>query len=178
MQLLAISGSLRAVSTHHALIEAASLLAPPGVEVIAYRGLATLPHFNPDLDGEGATPPAPVAALREAIGRAGALLIVSPEYAHGIPGTLKNALDWLVSSVEFPGIATGAVNASLGSHHAQDALLEVLKTMSARVVAEAWVRIPVTDRRMDAARLAADPGIGEALRGVLAALAAGAREVR
>jgi Predicted flavoprotein len=102
MRILAISGSLRAKSSSTSLVEAARLLAPPGVTVTVYDGLGSLPHFNPDLDAEGSVPPAEVGQLRTQIGEADALIISTPEYAHGVPGSLKNALDWLVSSFEFP----------------------------------------------------------------------------
>ena len=72
-------------------------LAPKGMEVTIYEGLASLPHFNPDDDEEGTTPPPAVAALRALLGAADGILISTPEYAHGVPGSLKNALDWLVS---------------------------------------------------------------------------------
>lgn len=170
MRILAIAGSLRESSVNRSVIEAAQLLAPAGVEIVVYTGLATLPHFNPELDAEGAVPPRAVAELRSEIGRARGLLISSPEYAHGVPGSLKNALDWLVSSTAFPGMPVALVNASLSSHHAHDALVEILTTMSAEVVAEASIRIPVTDRTMDAARIAADPVFGPKLKGAVAAL--------
>src|SRR5438105_3807739 len=95
MQILGISGSLRRVSSNTALLRAASLLAPQGVEITLYDGLGDLPPFNPDL--EGAEPPS-VLDFRARIQEADGVLISSPEYAHGVPGVLKNALDWLVGS--------------------------------------------------------------------------------
>ncbi len=168
--LLAISGSLRAASSNSAVVAAARALAPPGLEVMIYDGLGDLPHFNPDLDTE--TPPAPVIELRRRVGEADALLISSPEYAHGIPGVMKNALDWLVSSLEFPGKPVGLVNASAGSTHAQAALEEVLRTMSAERVADACVTLPWTGAKPDLARMVEHPELSAILRGVLAALAA------
>src|SRR4029450_8065808 len=95
-RILAVSGSLRARSSNTAALAAASRVAPDGVLVQLYDGLATLPHFNPDHDEEGAEPPAPVAGLRTLIAGADGVLLSTPEYAHGLPGVLKNALDWLV----------------------------------------------------------------------------------
>src|SRR5215510_1063207 len=101
MQILAISGSLRADSSNAALLRAAAACAPDGMEFRFYdRQLGGLPHFNPDLDGEGAVAPPAVAELRALLGAADGVLICTPEYAHGIPGALKNALDWIVSSGE------------------------------------------------------------------------------
>src|SRR3982751_6815740 len=97
MKILAISGSLRAQSSNAALLRAAAALAPADVAFDFYDGLGALPPFNPDLDEEGMSASAPVADLRARAAAAGGVMICSPEYAHGMPGVLKNALDWLVS---------------------------------------------------------------------------------
>ena len=92
--LLAVSGSLRAASANTALLRAAERLAPEGVELVLYGGLATLPHFNPDLDDlDAGTAPPPVMDLRSRLDASDGVLISSPEYAHGVPGALKNAID-------------------------------------------------------------------------------------
>ena len=96
MRIFGVSGSLRAGSSNAALLRAAAAVASAHTFDL-YDGLGTLPPFNPDLDGEGMTPPPAVAELRARWNAAAAVLVCSPEYAHGIPGTLKNALDWLVS---------------------------------------------------------------------------------
>ena len=95
-KILAISGSLRAGSSNTALLRAAQALAPAGATVELYAGLAELPHFNPDLEGHE---PDSVHALRASLRAADAVLFSSPEYAHGVPGSLKNMLDWVVGSV-------------------------------------------------------------------------------
>ncbi len=133
MRVLAIPGSLRATSSNAALLHAASSVAPAGTEMVFYDGLAGLPHFSPDLDVDPV--PAPVAALRVQIGAVDALAISSPEYAHGMPGALKNALDWLVSAVEPIGKPVLLISASPGgAAHAHAQLLEVLRTMSMQVI--------------------------------------------
>ena len=133
MKVLAIPGSLRATSSNAALLRAAGRVAPAGTVLTLYDGLASLPHFSPDLDVEP-IPPA-VAALRAQIGAVDALAISSPEYAHGMPGSLKNALDWLVSAAEPIGKPVLLVSASPGgAAHAHAQLLEVLRTMSMQVV--------------------------------------------
>jgi NAD(P)H-dependent FMN reductase/quercetin dioxygenase-like cupin family protein len=177
VRILFISGSLRAVSSNSTLLHAAALLAPPSVEVDFYHGVGYLPHFNPDLDRELGDPdlPSSVSQLRARVGRADALLISSPEYAHGVPGSLKNALDWLVGSSEFPGKPVALVNASPASTHAQASLAETLRTMSAEVVAGSPFLAPLAGKRLDAAGAAADPEIASALRAALAALGAAAR---
>jgi len=95
--------------------------------------VAALPHFSPDLDVEP-LPPA-VAALRAAIGVSDGLILVTPEYAHGMPGALKNALDWLVSATEPIGLPVLLVSASPGgAAHAHSQFSEVLRTMNLRLV--------------------------------------------
>ena len=94
LRVVALVGSLRATSSTAALARAVARAAPGQVAVDLTVDLGALPHFSPDLD-MAPLPPA-VAALRAANGDADALLVTSPEYAHGMPGTLKNALDWLV----------------------------------------------------------------------------------
>jgi NAD(P)H-dependent FMN reductase len=142
LRLLAISGSLRALSSNSALLRVAAEVAPDDVTIAQYDGLATLPHFNPDDDGD--PPPPSVLDLRTRVGAADGLLICSPEYAHGVPGSLKNALDWLVRSVEFPFKPVALINASALATHAQASLTETLSLMNARIVTEACVTIPVT----------------------------------
>jgi chromate reductase len=133
-RVLCLCGSLRRVSSNRATLEAARQLAPASLELAMYDGLATLPLFNPDDECDPL--PAAVLALRKAVGRADALLIACPEYAHGVPGAFKNLLDWLVGSLEFPGKPVLLLNASArGSHHAQEALTEILRTMSAELLA-------------------------------------------
>jgi chromate reductase len=172
MRILAISGSLRASSSSTSIVRAAALLAPAGVAMTVYEGLGELPHFNPDIDGEGDIPPAPVAALRRLIGESDALIISTPEYAHGIPGTLKNALDWLVSSLEFPGIAVSIINPSAYSFHANESLTEVLRTMSAQFPPGTSARIALPRRSMSESEVAADPARANEIRQILAALIA------
>ena len=81
--------------------------------------------------------------LRARIGEADGLLFCSPEYAHGVPGSLKNALDWLVASLELPHKPVALLNASPWATHAQASLVETLTVMSTRIVHEACVTIPV-----------------------------------
>ncbi len=139
-KLLALSGSLRRESYNSAAIEALSLLSPENVEVHIYKDLGNLPLFNPDLDGEAI--PA-VNRLKTAIREAHGLIIASPEYAHGISGVLKNALDWLVSGEEFVSIPVALINTSPRASHAQAALREVVTTMSGIIVENACVSIPL-----------------------------------
>lgn len=91
LQVLGFAGSLRRGSLNKGLLRAAQELAPPGMTIEPYD-LGTIPLYNYDLEEQG--DPRPVAEFKEAIHRAQALLIVTPEYQQGVPGVLKNALDW------------------------------------------------------------------------------------
>jgi NAD(P)H-dependent FMN reductase len=148
MRILAISGSLRADSSNGAVLQAAISLAPRGVEIILYDSLSRLPHFNPDLDGEDA--PVPVADWRAQLQAADGVLISSPEYAHGVPGSLKNALDWVVSTGEFANKPVALINTSPRAFHAQASLTEILTTMSARVASDACMEVALLGKKLDA----------------------------
>jgi chromate reductase, NAD(P)H dehydrogenase (quinone) len=165
VHLLAISGSLRRVSSNTSLLEAAIALAPEHVEIKLYQGLNDLPHFNPDLES---TEPVAVTDLRTQIAWADGLLISSPEYAHGVPGVLKNALDWLVSSFEFPGKPIALFNSSPRAVHAQASLIEIITTMSGHIVPAASIAVPLMGRNLDAAGIVADAPIADAVKTAIA----------
>jgi chromate reductase, NAD(P)H dehydrogenase (quinone) len=169
-RLLAISGSLRKASINTAVLEALSLLAPLGVEIALYRDLDALPYFNADRDNEA--PPATVTDLRAQVGASDGLIIAAPEYAHGLPGLLKNALDWLVASEAFPAKPVMLVNTAPRAFHAQTSLRETLMTMSARLIPEAFATLPLTGKPWLPASIAADPQLAAPLRAALASFVA------
>jgi NAD(P)H-dependent FMN reductase len=168
MKFLAIVGSMRATSSSAALVRAAARLAPPGAVVEIYDGVAALPHFSPDLDVEP-LPPA-VVALRAALGACDGLVIATPEYGHGMPGSLKNALDWLVSATEPIDLPVLLISGSPGgAAHAHAQFSEVLRTMSMRLVdggAHVFSRA-----KLDSDGNVADEAVLAALRTGLAGLA-------
>lgn len=136
MVIFSISGSLRKNSSNHSLLQLMKSFAPPGNEFIIYEGLGDLPHFNPDIDTEEKLPAA-VKELRGILKRSDAVIISTPEYAHGVPGSLKNALDWLVSTTLLENKPTGILLGSASeAQYARDALVEVLTTMNAKVIPE------------------------------------------
>jgi chromate reductase, NAD(P)H dehydrogenase (quinone) len=173
VRVLAISGSLRRASSNSALVSAAVLLAPDGIEVSVFEELAQVPPFNPDLDTDA--PPGGVITLRDALDHCDAILICSPEYAHGVSGVLKNALDWVVSSGELIDKPIALINASTRAMLAYASLTETLTTMSARVVDDASVTIPLDGSKLDAAGIAQDPHLSRILKSSLTALARVAR---
>ena len=131
-----------------------------------FDGIGDLPHFNPDLEAERL--PRVVAGFRARIGRADGLLISCPEYARGIPGSFKNALDWLVGSFEFPGKPVALFNASPRAGDAQAALRLVLETMSARFVESAGLTLPLLAKGLDARAIAADRTLAAPIAAALA----------
>jgi len=168
MRFLAISGSLRRVSVNTAVLRAAALLAPEGIEITLYEGLGDLPHFNPDLEEN--EPPA-VTDFRVQVREADGLLISSPEYAHGVPGSLKNALDWLVGGSEFIDKPVVLLNATPPATWAQASLAETVTVMSGRLVSEASISLSLRGKKLDAAGIAADPELAGPLCEAIAAFA-------
>jgi NAD(P)H-dependent FMN reductase len=140
VKILALCGSLRRISMNAALLRATARLAPAGMNVLVFEGMGALPLFNPDLEAE---PPPPVTRLYGAIQDCDALLIASPEYAHGVTAVLKNALDWLVGFEAFVGKPVAIFNASPRSVHADAALREILTTMSADMIESACLALPL-----------------------------------
>lgn len=169
MHILAIPGSLRAASINAAFCRAAARLAPADVRIVLYDQLGELPLFNPDRE---AALPAPVHHWRQAVRRAEALLIASPEYAHGVSGVMKNALDWLVSDETFVGKSVALVNTSPRARHAYDALLETLRTMSATIVEGASLSIPLLGSCPDESAIMACPEASARIRLLAVALRA------
>ena len=176
MKILAISGSLRAVSSNTAVLRAAARLAPRGVEIVLFEGLADLPFFNPDLDGD--TVPVAVAAFRGLVGEADGILISSPEYARGVAGVLKNGLDWLVASSEFPSKPVALINTSPRATHAVAALTLTLETMSAHLVRDACVTLPLLGTASDEAAIVANDALAAPLREAVARFAAAIASLR
>lgn len=175
MKLLALCGSLRERSLSAALLQATQALAGAEFEVDIFPGLGALPLFNPDIEPAA---PASVHRLWDAVTAADAILIASPEYAHGVTGTLKNALDWLVGHIPFAYKPVAVFNPSFQSRHADEALKETLRTMSADLIDAACVRIPVIGAGLDAAGIAAAPAFAAAVRSALDAIGAHVRRRR
>lgn len=172
MHILAISGSLRASSTNTTLVRAIMRLAPSHMTFTLYEGLADLPHFSPDLDGD--EPPATVRTLRQQLQNAAGVLICTPEYAFGVPGVLKNALDWTVSSGEFSDKPVAAISASPlwgGGENAHASLLLTLKALGTKVPEQGKLMIPHINKKLDANGDISDAETRQALTGLIEALA-------
>lgn len=183
MKLLAISGSLRRDSYNTKLLRAAEELLPPEIEFELWTGLKDVPPYDEEDDVQPA--PAGVAALREAIADADAVLISTPEYNSSVPGQLKNGLDWVSRPLAVsplrnkPAAVVGASTGAFGAVWAQAELRKVLAAIGARVV-DAEVVVGHAPTRFDEAGRLVDDALleqlGETLEELLAA--AEARLVR
>jgi chromate reductase len=181
MRVLGIAGSLRRGSYNHALLRAAAERLPAGVEWSEFERLAEIPPYDSDLEEEGV--PEPVAALREAIREADAVIVATPEYNHSIPGVLKNALDWASrpagqsAMTGKPAAVVGASTGMFGAVWAQAETRKVLGALGARVVA---AELPVA-RAADLYRdgeLELSPEQSQQLEEIVAQLSADAEELQ
>lgn len=168
MKILAISGSLRKASLNTMLLRAVARLAPPDIQVTLYRGLGELPLFTPDIDADSI---AAVTEFRTQIIASDALLIASPEYAHGVTGAIKNGLDWMVGNESFVDKSIALLNTSPRATHAQAALRETISTMSALTIEAACITVPLLGSGLDEDDIVRHPEIAPALRAALHALA-------
>ena len=148
-----IAGSIRAGSYNVALLRAACELVPESMEIRVFQGLASIPPYDADLDGEKS--PAPVRELRNAIRQADALLISTPEYNYSIPGLLKNAIDWASrpgnASVlnRKPAAIMGASSGAYGTVRAQLALRQSLLFTETHVLLKPEVLVTFAKDKFD-----------------------------
>lgn len=163
-RLLAISGSLRAASLNSALLRAVAGLAPSDIGVGLYTELGNLPLFNPDFE---ITDSPAVADFYARILEADGVIIASPEYAHGVTGVMKNALDWMVGSQAFVNKPVALLNASPRATIAQASLKETLTVMSAHVIEVASITLPIIGSNLDESEIAAHPAISASIRAML-----------
>lgn len=139
IKILAISGSTRKASSNLNLIKAIADLAQGLFTVDIFEGLSDLPQFNPDDDGEQVA--IPVKEFRQKLRAADGVLICTPEYAIGTPGSLKNAIDWTVSSMEFSQKPVALITASLSGERAHQSLLGTLLIIESRMTANTQLLI-------------------------------------
>ena len=153
MKILALSGSLGKNSYNTAIINAIKNLSNDEIEV--YDGLGQLPLFNPDLDIHTLTTdnsPKAVVDFRAKVRECDVFIITTPEYAHQIPGVLKNALDWLISSDAIVGKSTVVISAStsaMGGDKAHAQLVALLKVISQNVLEEVSVVVSRVNKKID-----------------------------
>src|ERR1044071_8062547 len=171
-KILAISGSLKAVSSNSQILKAIANLVPAGVEFLIYDRLGDLPHFNPDIDKEPF--PEAVKHFREQVTSADGILISTPEYAFGAPGVLKNALDWTVSTTGINRKPVALISASPmygGGDKAHASIMLTLKALDAIVDEKSKLMIPAVYKKIDPATgKIIDPETGSALSTVMQSL--------
>lgn len=173
--MLTISGSLREQSFNLHLLRAAESLAPAGVSFDHYCGLGELPHFSEDLEGE--LTPSAVQEFRDRIKAANCVLISTPEYNGGIPGSLKNALDWgsrPTGEGAFKDKPTAAIGASPGRYGAQRSQADVRKVLTAMgaEILDTELPVPAVHERFDDAGTLQDEEISSRLTELVGALIA------
>ncbi|MCY9668483.1 NAD(P)H-dependent oxidoreductase [Paenibacillus alginolyticus] len=171
IKVLAISGSLRQKSSNTALMHEIIGLARENINFTIYNGLGDLPHFNPDLDVDDG--PETVLDLRTQLNEADAVLICTPEYGNGVPGVLKNALDWLVSSGQFMNKPTAVVTASptpMGGDKAHDSILLTLNMINAKIAEGGTMMIPHINLKLNKEGVLTDALTEAGLRSLLESL--------
>lgn len=145
---LAIVGSTRRTSTNLSLVQAIAQLSNEYFSVTIFQGISDLPHFNPDLDTD--TPPGEIRMFRELLRNSDGVLISTPEYAMGVPGTLKNALDWTVSSSEFSKKPVALITASSLGEKGHASLLDTLRVIESDITDETHLLISFVRTKVNA----------------------------
>ena len=170
VQVLLVSGSTRSGSANTAALAPAAAVAPGRVTAAVYDGLASLPAFNPDHDGDDV--PQAVAELRKQIASADAVLFCTPEYAGSLPGSFKNLLDWTVGGGQLYGKPVAWINVAAPGRGqgAQDTLATVLRYVGAVVVETACRHIPVNRATVSPDGKVSDPRFLAGAAGVWDAL--------
>lgn len=151
--IFAISGSLREGSSNHNILQLLGKMIPKGFNYFIYNGLRDVPAFDPGIDSDNHT----VADLRQQLSQADGIIICTPEYAFGVPGALKNALDWTVSSGSFSGKPTALITASTGGENAHEAMIKILGAIDAKLSPETTLLIQFVRSKMDLDGNVTDP---------------------
>jgi len=181
LRVLGVAGSLRRGSFNRALLRAATELAPDGMAITIFDGLAAIPPYNADVEAEGDPPP--VTAWKSAIAAADALLIATPEYNYGVPGVLKNAIDWASrppgKSVlnGKPAAIMGATPGATGTTRAQLALRQSFVFTNTCALLQPEVLVARVHEKIDAAGRVTDAATRELVAQLLAAFADGVPRV-
>lgn len=165
LRILAIPGSLRSNSSSNLVLNVMKQMVPGSVSFEIYDGIGSLPHFNDATEVSDQ-----VVHFRDKVRQADAVLICTPEYAFGIPGSLKNALDWTVSSSEFVNKPVGLVTASSQGEKGHAALLLVLTAISAKIIDDAALLISFVRAKLDNEGNIKDPEVSQRLQKVVLSL--------
>ena len=178
-RVLALVGSLRAGSYNRRLAEAAAKYAPEGIDVEIFEGLGEVPFYNEDLDRPGDVPD-PARALRDAVQRADALLLVTPEYNGSLPAVLKNAIDWTSRPYQAGAITAkplavaGTSTGRYGGVWAHDDTRKTAGIAGARVLEDIALAVPGAAERFAIVDPLDDDEVATALLDILTTLATAA----
>ena len=181
-RVLGVAGSLRAGSFNRSLLRAAVELAPSGMEISTFEGLREIPPYDADVEAAGE--PAPVAAWKEAIRGADALLFVTPEYNYSVPGVLKNAIDWASRPYGDnawdgkPAAIMGASPGAIGTARAQYHLRQIFVFLNVFSVNQPEVMIGNAPQRFDAQGNLTDETTKKFIRQLLQSLVELTRRIR
>ncbi len=171
IKIVAVLGSLRASSSNAVILEAVEKMVPDEVEFFIYKGVGTLPHF----DDPEQTPIA-VTVWRKHLQDADAVLVCSPEYAFGVPGSLKNAFDWTVGSGELVNKPLALITASTGGDKAHAAWLHIFTALSAKIPEGGALLVPFVRSKLNAAGEISDDATRTAVKLLIDGLIRAARQ--
>jgi chromate reductase, NAD(P)H dehydrogenase (quinone) len=163
--ILAVSGSLRATSANTQLLKDIQRWAPSAIEFIIYQDLPSIPAFD-DSAEEGDA----VMEWRRQLSEADGVFICSPEYAFGIPGALKNAIDWTVRTGELVNKPLALVTAASSGDKAHAAWLNIFTALSANIPEGGALLIPFIRTKLNDKGEIADAATKNAVQAVLQAL--------
>jgi chromate reductase len=180
--ILALPGSLRTASFNLLVLETVAQVAPGDLNVVVYRDLGSVPLFSQDIEGAETDPPG-VRALRAALAASDGLLISTPEYNQGVPGVVKNALDWLSRERPTPGLdglpvaVTGATRGPYGTRAAQSMLKQMLVATGCIVMPRPAVFIKEAPTLFDADGTMTDEAVRQRLAAFVEAFGTWIRRV-
>lgn len=163
-KILAIPGSLRANSSTHVVLSEIKNMMPSDVALEIFDGVGGLPHF----DGADETPSV-VKSFLEKLSEADGILICTPEYAFGVPGSLKNALDWTVGSMEMNDKPTALITASTGGERGHESMIHTLTALSAKMAGGSSLLISFIRSKIKEGKIA-DEKVKESIQGVMNSL--------
>jgi chromate reductase, NAD(P)H dehydrogenase (quinone) len=161
-KIFAICGSIRSQSANLSIIQYVADVLSNEVEMEIYKDLAVLPHFNPDLDKDRA--PEIVEILRDKIRNADGVLICTPEYVFSLPGVVKNAIEWCVSTTIFSEKPVALITASASGAKAHESLELVMKTIYADLTEETQLLIQGAKGKIDNEGRITDAATAESLK--------------
>ncbi len=127
--ILAIIGSASENSSNEKLVNIIGTLTSDVFNLSVFKGLKSLPHFDPELSNN--KPPKEIIDFRTKIDQSDGIIICTPEYIFGIPGGLKNAIEWCVATTVFSNKPTGLITASADGQKGHEELQLIMKTVMA-----------------------------------------------